>query len=109
MEEEESNSTEDDESRSISYPVWGGTLCNRIVHGDDIMSETELMHEKYPQKGVGKSQELNFYSQHMDTIFRKSMGFREKGTEVEFLCVFSIVKREKSPEPDENYMRCRRS
>ena len=50
---EEEKATEDSDSESIMCAVCGGTPCDWIVYGDDIISEVQLMYNEDSQKGQG--------------------------------------------------------
>ena len=74
MVESENKVIENEEFESIMCAECGGTPCDWILYGNEIISGVELMYEEDPQKGQG-DMENRCIRKSADTIFMKSMDF----------------------------------
>jgi hypothetical protein len=106
----EKNATrEDDNSESIVCVVCGGTPCDWIVSGDEIISEVELMYNKDPQKGKGNIENRCIRKSAYRYYIYLKHGLLGKGNQIQIpSCVLDRI-REKWPESDGNYMGYRSS
>ena len=101
--EQDCEMAEEDESESIMCAVCGGTPCDWIVWGDEILSEVQLMYEEDPQKGQGEVENRCIRKSAYRYYIYAKHGFLGKGNRIRIpTCVLDRI-REKWPEADGNY------
>ena len=82
-EEEKAKATEEDsDSESIMCAVCGGTPCDWIVYGNEIVSEVQLMYDEDPQKGQGDVKNRCIRKSAYQYYIHKKHGFLGKGNQI---------------------------
>ena len=91
------------EFESIMCAECGGTPCDWILYGNEIISEVELMYEEDPQKGQGDVENRCIRKSAYQYYIYEKYGFLGKGNRIRIpSCVLDRIQ-EKWPEPGGSY------